>query len=160
MLSGTAKAQAVSAVPQLDFNRFMGTWFEVARLPDKAQKKCVGNAFEIYTVADKAGSFALVESCKLKDGTSAVRNLTGKRAKKSVDGRLNVTTLWPFSRKQWVLAVGPDYDWALVGGPNHKTLWVLSRTLAMPDGTLREVEARATGEGFDVGKLVTVSQQP
>jgi apolipoprotein D and lipocalin family protein len=156
----TARAQTVTAVPLLDMTKFVGTWYEIARLPDKAQRKCVGDAFDIYTVGEKAGAFSLVTSCKLKDGTAQISNLSGRRKKKSVDGKLKVTTLWPFSRARWVLAIGPSYEWVLVGSPNRKTLWVMSRTATMAAEELRGIEGTATGEGFNVGRMVAVSQQP
>jgi apolipoprotein D and lipocalin family protein len=160
MTAGAAHAQSATAVDRLDLGRFTGTWFEIARLPDKAQKQCVGGAFDMYTLGDKPGRFLLVTSCKLKDGTAKVRNLSGSRGKKSVDGKLKVTTLWPFSRKSWVLALAPDYGWALVGSPNHKTFWLLSRTASMPPDALQQAEAKAASEGFHVEKLKTVSQTP
>jgi len=160
MAAGVAHAQSATAVDRLDLGRFTGTWFEIARMPDKAQKRCVGNAFDMYTLGDKPGRFSLLTSCKLTDKSAQVRNLSGGRGKKSMDGKLKVTTLWPFSHKNWVLALGPEYDWALVGTPNHKTLWVLSRTSAMPPDALRQAEAKAASEGFHVEKLETVSQMP
>ncbi len=57
-----------------------------------------------------------------------------------------------------VLALGPDDDWALVGSPNHKTLWVLARKPALPDDVMAQVKAKATAQGFDAAKLVTQRQ--
>jgi apolipoprotein D and lipocalin family protein len=65
-----------------------------------------------------------------------------------------VTSIWPFARKYWVLAIGEAYDWALVGDPNHKSLWVLSRTNTVTPELLEEIERRAVAEGFDIAKLV------
>jgi apolipoprotein D and lipocalin family protein len=59
-----------------------------------------------------------------------------------------------------VLALGPEYDWALVGSPNHKKLWLLSRTAAMASDAFRQAKAKAAFEGFRVEKLETVSQTP
>jgi apolipoprotein D and lipocalin family protein len=160
MAAGAAHAQPAAAVDRLDLGRFTGTWFEIARLPDKAQKHCVGGAFDMYTLGDKPGRFTLLTSCKLKDGTAQVRNLSGRRGKNSVDGKLKVTTLWPFSRKIWVLALAPDYGWALVGSQNHKTLWLLSRTATMAPDALQQAQAKAASEGFHIEKLETVPQTP
>jgi apolipoprotein D and lipocalin family protein len=156
-VGGAAFGQQVTAVAALDLNRFTGTWFEVARLPDKAEKKCVANAIVLYALADKKQRFQVVSSCQVKDGTKDVRNQNGKMDKLG-DGRLKVSTIWPFSTKQWVLAVDPANQWALVGSPNHKTLWVLSRSETLDPVVLTPVEAKAAAEGFNVGKMVTVKQ--
>jgi apolipoprotein D and lipocalin family protein len=153
------EAQKAAAVPQLDLNRFFGTWYEIARLPDKPEKKCVGDAFMIYAAKSKAWDFSEVTSCQLKDGSASVRNLTGKRAeKKGSDGRLKVITIWPLSAKYWVLAVAPDYSWALLGTPNHKMVWVLSRTASLAPDVLTQAESQAASQGFNTGKLVMVAQ--
>jgi len=153
------EAQKASAVPQLDLNRFSGTWYEIARLPNKAEKKCVSDAFLLYAAKYKPSDFSEVASCQLKGGSADVRNFNGKRAnKKASDGRLKVTTIWPFSAKDWVLAVAPVYSWALLGSPNHKTLWVLSRTASLVPDVLTEAETQAAAQGFNTRKLVMVAQ--
>lgn len=155
--AGHAVAQSVTAMPQLDLNRFTGTWYEIARLPDKPQQHCVGNAIELYALADKSHRFQFVNSCTMKDGSTDVRNANGKEDK-SNDGRLRVNTIWPFTTKRWVLATGPDYEWALVGTPNHKSLWILSRTTSLSPAMLTGIEAKAAAQGFDVSRIVPVNQ--
>jgi apolipoprotein D and lipocalin family protein len=156
--SGMAWAQTVSAVAALDLERYTGTWYEVARYPNKAEKRCVSDGMMLYALGDKPYRFQRVSSCEMKDGVRDVRNANGKAQDKSGDGRFKVSSMWPFSSKQWVLAVGPAYEWALVGAPNHKTLWVLSRTATMTPEVLAEIEGKAAAEGFDKSKLVMVAQ--
>jgi apolipoprotein D and lipocalin family protein len=150
-------AQAVQPVAKLDFNSVTGTWFEMARLPDKAEKHCQGDAMRIFALADKKGRFQLVDSCERTDGTKDVRNEDG-RLSKAGDGRRRVIHLWPFSDKQWVLAVGPQQEWMLMGNPNRKELWVLSKTETMTPEVLAQVKGIAAGMGFEVGKMVRVEQ--
>ncbi len=158
--SAAASAQNAVAVPQLDFMRFSGTWYEVARLPTKAEKKCSGMPLALYARGDKADHLQVVNSCPAKDGSTEIRNANGKYADKAGDGKLKVTYLFPFATKQWVLATAPDYDWALVGSPNHKTLWVLSRTAAIKPEDLAEAKAKASAQGFDTAKLIIAPPPP
>ena len=155
-MSGAAGGQTATAVPQLDLNRYMGSWYMVARLPDKREKACIGGALVLYAAGEKAGRFQMVTSCQTKGNNVDAHNASGKVADKLGDGKLKVSYLWPFTHKYWVLAVGPAYEWALVGNPNHKELWVLSRTEVMKPEVLEEVEGKASAEGFDRGKLVKV----
>ena len=153
-----APAQAVSALPSVDLNRFAGSWYEIARLPFKREKECIANVVEIVALADKAEHLQLVNSCMTNKGFTDVRNASVKVEKGSGDAKLKVTYLWPFSEKDWVLAVGEHYEWALVGSPNHKVLLVLSRTRTMSPEVLAGIERQAAGLGFDTAKVVTTLQ--
>ena len=154
-----AGAQSVTAVPKLDLNQFVGKWYEIARLPNKQEKNCVSDVVLLYALADKANQFQIVNACEIKNGNSDTHNGSGSRPKKSEDGKLKVSYIWPLTTKHWVLATGPSYEWVLVGSPNHKTLWVLSRTATMQPDVLAEIQAKATSEGFNISKMVTVSQR-
>ncbi len=154
--SGLASGQAVMAVPKLDLNRFATGWYEIARLPNKPEKKCDGNAFQMYALGNKPRQFQLVQSCLFKDGQANVRNLPGKVDKQG-DGKLTVGT-FPFTSKFWVLATGPDFEWALMGSPNRKLLWVLSRKATMDAGVMQQLKATAAAQGYKVDKLEMVTQ--
>ena len=158
--SSAAYAQGSAvAVPQLDSKQFVGSWFELAHLPDKKEKACLADALTLFTLVDKPFHFAQVDSCRLKDGTTDARNYTGAtRIKKTWTGQLKIWTVWPLSRKFWVLAVGPDYSWMLVGAPNHKTLAILSRTTTLDPVILAQITSQAAAQGFAMQKLVTVPQ--
>jgi apolipoprotein D and lipocalin family protein len=149
-----AEAQAVSPVPKLDLKRFSGAWYEMALYPNKKEKKCVSDGVVLYALGDKPGRLQVVTSCMLKGGATDVRNANGKLADKSGDGKLKVSYLWPFSTKYWVLATGPEYEWVVVGSPDHKLLWILSRTAVMKAETMDEAKAKAGAMGFDTAKLV------
>ncbi len=153
-------AQSVTPVPKLDLDRFTGTWYEIARFPIKREKSCVGDVFEVIAAGNKPNQLLLVNSCKTKGGYPGIRNGYFKASDKSGDGKLKLIYTWPFSTGYWVLALGPDYDWALVGSPNHKHLWVLSRSPALQPDVLAAIEARAAAEGFPSASLALTPQTP
>ena len=76
----------------------------------------------------------------------------------TANGKFKVITLFPFSRKYWILAVGPNYEWSLIGSPNHKGVWLFSRTPTLGPDVLAQVEARAAAEGFPAARLVMTPQ--
>ncbi len=158
LLACKAESQVVTAVPKLDMTQFVGTWYEIARLPNRGEKHCVGDAIVLYALGEKPNRFSVVNSCKAKDGAVDVRNGNGKAQDKTGDGKMKVTYTWPFAVKEWVLAVGTDNAWVLIGSPNHKMLWVLGKTAKMAPEVLREIQAKAASEGFDVAKLVPTPQ--
>jgi apolipoprotein D and lipocalin family protein len=155
--AGGLRAQAVTAVPHLDHVQYAGTWYEIAHYPTKRTKRCASDRTHLVAEGDKASQLQFVEACKVKAGFYDANNITAKAQDKKVqDGRFKITTLWPLSRKYWVLAVGPD--WSLSGSPNRKELYVYSRTLTMNDAVLAEIKAKADAMGFNSGKLVMVPQ--
>ncbi len=158
-LAHTALAQAATPVPQLDFQRFTGGWYRLASSPLKPYKRCISDSVVLYAVDYKPGRFTIVTSCQTKSGAPESRNAKGKLDKNN-DGRMKITYMWPFSTKEWVLALGPDYAWALLGTPRHKSFWILSRSATLPPDTMAEIKARAVAEGFDPSKLVPIAQHP
>ena len=157
LLAGATAHGQVTAVPQLDFTRFSGSWYKVAMLPDKKEKDCAADAVVLITRGDKPPKFQLVDSCNTKDDTGMAWNWNGKPEDKSGDGRLKVG-MWPFVTKYRVIEVSPDYSWAMVGSTNHKKLWVLSRKTTLDKGSLAEARAKAQAEGFAVAKMVVMKQ--
>ena len=152
-------AQSVPAVPKLDLNRYMGVWYEVARYPVKQEKNCASDGRILYALGDKKNSFQLGTFCEQKNGTPGSWGSSGKMGKTG-DGRLKLSRLFILHSKYYVMATGSDYDWALVGTPNHKSLWILSRTATLPAETLTQIESTASGAGFKTDKLVHVEQHP
>ena len=155
---GSAFGQAVRAVPTLDFNQFTGSWYEIARLPTKREKICTGDVVEVIALGDKSKQLQIVTSCTTNKGYTEVRNATAETQKKRSDGELKVTYIWPFSEKNWVLDVAPDNAWVLIGSPNHKELWVYSRTTALSQDVLTMIEQKAASEGFNTAKLINTPQ--
>jgi apolipoprotein D and lipocalin family protein len=152
-----AIAESPTAVPTLDLNKYMGTWYEIARYPVAPEKRCVSDAMVLYALGDKKNTFQVVTSCKLKDGNTDSWNANGKTSK-TADGRLKLSHLLIFSKKYWVLALAPDSTWALVGSPNRKSLWILSRTTALKPETLTDIQSKAAAMGFNTAKLKPMPQ--
>jgi apolipoprotein D and lipocalin family protein len=152
-------AQSASAVPQLDPNRLIGTYFTIARYPVKKQKHCVSDEMVLYALGDKRNTIQIVTTCLVKNDNSDSWNASGKFSKTG-DGRIKLAWIWPFTTRYWVLALAPDYSWALVGSPNHKSVAILSHATTLPAATLAGIEAKATAQGFKTAKLIPIVQHP
>ncbi len=148
------QAQTVTAVPKLDLATFTGKWYEIARFPNKREKKCVSDVFNLIAQGEKPTRLQFVSSCKNKGGFAEIRGAIIKAANKSGDGKLKLVSLWPFSTPFWVLALGPDNAWSLIGSPNHKQLWILAKTPTLDPQVLAEIEAKAAAQGFSPAKLI------
>ena len=118
-----APVQAVAAV---ELPRYAGTWFEIARFPMFFQEHCRGDTTANYRLADD-GVVTVTNRCRTDSGFDQA---DGKATvvEGSHNARLKVSFFWPFRSDYWVIGLDPDYHWAVVGNPNRKNLWILSRT--------------------------------
>jgi len=71
---------------------------------------------------------------------------------------LKVSFFWPFRSDYWVIGLDADYRWAVVGNPNRKYLWILSRTPQLPAAELERARQAASAQGYDLGQLKTTRQ--
>ncbi len=146
-------------VPVLDLRRYAGDWHEIAHLPMFFQRKCVANITATYTLrAD--GTIGVRNACGDKDGR-LVASEGVARPVAGHPGRLQVRFLpgwlaWaPLAwADYWVIELDPDYRWAVVGGPDRRYLWVLSRTPSMDRALFEAIKARAARRGYPVDNLV------
>ena len=152
-------------VPDVDLTRYAGTWYEIARLPNRFQAKCAGEVVAAYELQSD-GRIVVTNRCRTTTGDVTVATGIARR----VDGRpasvLEVRfapAFLSFLPAVWgdyqIIALGTDYDHAVVGTPDRKYLWVLSRTPRMDQTLIRRLLEDAKGQGFDVAKIVQTRQQ-
>jgi apolipoprotein D and lipocalin family protein len=158
--ASTLRAQGVTAVQQFDAVRYTGTWYEIAHYPNKHEKNCTRDVVHVVAAGDKPHSVQFVNACMTKRGYADASNVNARPQNKSGDGQLKIPTFWPFTRKYWIFAIGPEYDWSLTGNPNHKELWIFSRKTTLDPETLKTIEAKADAMGFSSAKLAMIQQTP
>jgi len=160
--AATASAQPrLLAVPEVDLARYAGQWYEVARLPNRFQANCVGDVTATYTPRED-GTVGVVNRCRTGDGEHAWDIAKGvARPLDDSNARLRVSFLPEWLRwlpvgwgHYWVLELDPQYRWALVGEPDRRYLWVLSRTPTLPPERLDALLGIAREMGFPVSEVV------
>lgn len=141
-------------VDEVDLNKYMGLWYEIARLPIRYEKGCLEpKAF--YSLNDN-GSVKVVNSCRREspNGKEDAVEGTAFVADPKTNAKLKVQFQWPFKGDYYILDVGKEYDYAMVGDPSRKHLWLLSRKPSL-DNVIQENLVQYAGElGFDTGKLI------
>lgn len=146
----------LAVVPHVDLKRYLGKWYEIAHLPARFQKGCTDTTATYTLAAD--GSISVLNECRRR---GKVKQAKGKA--KVVDetsgAKLKVSFFWPFYADYWIIDLGPDYEYAVVGTPNRKYLWILSRTPQMDDMLLAQLIESVKSKGFDVTKLIKTSHQ-
>ncbi len=163
-LSMAAAAEPLPTVPHVDLARYAGTWHEIARLPNWFQRSCERSQARYTPCGD--GSLQVVNTCLKASGRSSSIEGTATPVPGSGNARLRVkfgglAALVPAAREgnYWIIALGenaPDapYDWALVGTPDRRFLWILARQPCLPPEVLGQLKDQARCLGFDVARLV------
>jgi apolipoprotein D and lipocalin family protein len=145
-------------VPSVDLARYAGTWYEIARLPNRFQRKCAANTTATYTLRPD-GKITVVNQCRKADGRMNSAKGTARVADpKGPNSKLKVTFFWPFSGNYWIIDLDPEYRWAVVGEPSRNYLWILSRQPHMDGATYEAVIERIRQQGYDTGKLMKTDQ--
>lgn len=159
-----AQQAPLRVVPQLDLERYVGTWYEVARLPNRFQRACAGDVAATYTLRDD-GRITVVNRCREANGTLKEAAGVARRVSGEPPSVLKVRfapAFLSFLSAVWgdyqVIALSPEYQWAVVGSPDRKYLWFLSRTRALEELTYRTLTNEASAQGFDVSKLMRTEQ--
>lgn len=165
-IGSTAQEQSsLQVVPAVDLNRYAGTWYEIARLPNRFQKQCTGDVMATYTLLED-GDIRVVNRCRKENGE--FDEAEGRARRASADGpdtKLKVRfapailSFLPFVwGDYWIIDLAPDYSYAVVGEPDRKYLWVLSRTRTMDETTFLAVLDRIKKQGYDLTDLLRTTQ--
>jgi len=160
LLPGTdSELPPLQVVPSVDLTRYAGKWYEIARLPNRFQRACVSDATATYTLrAD--GKISVLNQCRQADGGIKSSRATARVAGPGQpNSKLRVTFFWPFSGDYWIIGLDPEYRWAVVGEPNRKYLWILSRTPELDDRIYHEILERVKAQGYDVSRIVRTPQR-
>jgi apolipoprotein D and lipocalin family protein len=144
----------LTTVEKVDLSRYLGTWYEIARLPARFQKDCFASS-ATYSLRDD-GDIKVVNRCHKGSPSGEVKESTGKAwvVDKATGAKLKVQFFWPFSGDYWVLELGDQYQYALVGEPSRSYLWLLSRTPELDEALYQAIVARAKAKGFDTSRLI------
>ncbi|HYG97632.1 MAG TPA: lipocalin family protein [Terriglobales bacterium] len=148
---------AVRTVDRVDLGSYVGTWYEIARYPNRFQRKCVGDTKAMYTLRPD-GKIRVVNACRQKNGEIDEARGTAKVVDKATNAKLKVTFFWPFSGDYWIIGLGDRYEYAIVGDPSRKYLWILSRSPNMAPTLYDRAIAQIEAAGYDPSKLMRTPQ--
>jgi apolipoprotein D and lipocalin family protein len=152
-------AQPLTTVAFVDINRYCGRWYEIASIPQRFQNGCSATTAD-YSLSNKG--YIIVENrCNRGAIHPKISSIKGKAyvVKNSGNAKLRVQFFWPFTGKYWIIELADDYSYAVVGHPNRKYLWILSRTPTMPIGIYSEVLEKIRSKGYDISRIVMTCQK-
>jgi apolipoprotein D and lipocalin family protein len=152
MVRAAAGEGPLESVTWVDLDRYMGRWYEIARYPNRFERKCESNVTATYTLRSD-GKVGVVNACRSREGKLKQSRGWAKVVDRKTGAKLKVTFFWPFFGDYWIIDLSPDYEYAVIGEPSRKYLWILSRTPAMDDRLYAEITGRLAAKGYDATKL-------
>ena len=147
-------------VKELDLDRYLGTWYEIARFPHSFEKNLVG----------VTASYSLRKDGKIKVVNQGFKNtLDGKRSRAvgkamipdpvNEPAKLKVSFFLWFYGDYYVMELDKDYQWAVIGSSSPGFLWILSRSPQMDDKLYNDLLGRLVERGYNLDKLYKVPQK-
>jgi len=150
----TAKVSTLEVVPRVELDRYIGTWYEIARYPNRFQKDCFATT-ATYDLRDD-GKISVINRCRKgsPDGAEKVARGRAWVVDPETNARIKVQFFWPFSGDYWIIQLGEQYEYAVVGHPDRTYLWILSRTPQMEPALYARVLERLREQGYDTSRLI------
>ena len=155
----------LTTIASLDVPRYMGTWYEIAKYPNRFQKKCVSDTQADYQIQAN-GHVQVTNRCRLASGVmdEAIGEARQIGPEKSPKLQVRFAPSWlsmfPFVwGDYWVIDLDEAYRLAAVSEPKRAYLWVLSRTPKVEPAAYDALLLRLKAQGFDLSQL-ELTQQP
>ncbi len=147
-----------STVKELDLNRYLGTWYEIARFPHSFEKDLVG-VTATYSMREDGKIRVINQGYKnTLDGKLSVAEGKAKIPNNAEPGKLKVSFFWIFYADYYVLELDKNYQYVMIGSSSPKYFWILSRTPKMDRETYEMLLGKARKRGYNLDKLEKVPQ--
>jgi apolipoprotein D and lipocalin family protein len=139
----------------VDPHRYIGRWYEIARLPNMLQKDCVEPTSEWTPQGGR--DFAVVQACRIGSPTGNMK--VWRASGHIIDGSQNAKIRVGFfggliHQDYWIIDRADDYSWCLMSTPSSKYLWIMARRPSLPPSLRAALVARARSLGYDTSRLV------
>lgn len=154
----------LKTVSALDVSRYMGTWYEIAKFPNRFQKKCAGDTNAEYRL-NNDGMVRIINRCQLESGETieaigAARQMGGATSPKlevrfAPDWLAFLPFVWG---DYWVIDLDEHYRLVAVSEPKKEYLWILARTPQIDSNDYQKLLTRLQQKGFDLSKLEVTRQ--
>lgn len=158
LTSCTGIPDGLTAVDGFEVKRYLGTWYEIARL-DHRFERGLNNISATYTLRDDGGINVLNKGWNQDKGEWEQAEGKAYFIDQPDKGRLKVSFFGPFYGAYNIIALDKEnYAYSMITGPNKTYFWILSRTRQLPEATIKALIDQAKQQGFATDKLIFVSQ--
>lgn len=152
----------VQTVNHVNLKDYSGKWYEIAKIPNKFQKNCVSNVTATYTLRND-GKINVLNKCIEEDGSVNEAEGVARVVDEKTNSKLEVSFVSIFGihlfwGDYWIIGLGKDYDFAVIGHPERKYGWILSRTPKLPKDKLAEAFQILTDNGYNTKDFIFTPQ--
>jgi len=159
---GAGRVPPPETVPRVDLNRYLGSWYEIASVPNRFQKHCRANTIARYARLED-GRIEVINSCRDASGATDIAQGVARIVDNRSNAKLEVSFVSLFGWRlfwgdYWILGLAPDYNYAIVGTPDRRYGWILSRTPALNAESRERIDARLRAAGYDPSAFVDTPQ--
>lgn len=153
----TTKANSLpplEVVEQVELERYLGTWYEIASYPQSFQKGCTATT-ATYELRDD-GKITVINRCRRGGLDAEVDESRGlaRVVDDSTNAKLKVSFFRPFWGDYWIIDLGEDYEYAVVGHPGRDYLWILAREPTIDPEQYNVITERLEGvHDYDTSRL-------
>ncbi len=157
LLFNNISAQEMQTLKSVDLTKYVGLWYEIAKIPNRFQKQCVKGTTAQYKLL-KDGNIEVINSCLTEEGEKDVADGLARIVDKKTNSKLEVSFVSIFGIRlfwgdYWILGLGDDYEYAVVGTPSRKYGWILSRTPILDKQKLNKAYETLNNAGYDIKKF-------
>ena len=160
----SAPPEPLQTIERLDVARYLGTWYEIAKYPNRFQRQCVADTQAQYRLRDD-GQLDVINRCRQANGETAEAVGRARQDGPADSPRLPVRfapawlswlpMVWG---NYWVIDLDTGYQLAAVSEPKREYLWILSRTPTVDAAAYQALLGRLRAKGFDLSKLERTAQ--
>ncbi len=154
---GCTSKRELATVESVDLKKYIGTWYEIARLPNKFEKnlKCVTAT---YSLKENGGIKVVNKGYNSKKEKWEEANGNAKVPNSSKPGEIKVSFFRPFYGDYFIIELDKNYKQVLVGSPSREYLWILSRTKTIDDTIYNQYLKTSKDRGFEISGLEKTPQ--
>lgn len=149
----SSKYKTLNTVEKVEVEKYLGKWYEIASIPMKEQAGCVGTNATYSLKSD--GTIKVFNECRVNKLDGEIKNIEGSARifDQKSKAKLKVSFFWPFEGDYWVLDLGKNYEYALVGNPTRNYAWILSRTPQMDENTYQTLLEKLKQQEYDITRI-------
>ncbi|MCS7052785.1 MAG: lipocalin family protein [Ignavibacterium sp.] len=159
-LSMTLFAQQgnIKTVDFVDLKKYVGVWYEIAKIPNRFQSQCVKETTARYNLKEN-GEIEVINSCIDKNGnldkTVGIARVVDKKTNSKLEVSFFSILGWrPFWGDYWIIGLDENYQWAIVGTPSRKYGWILARKPQLDKEALNKIFQILKEQGYNTNDFV------
>lgn len=152
-LSIFAQQQPLNTVDYVDIKKYIGLWYEIAKIPNRFQSQCVKGTTAKYSLKEN-GEIEVINSCIDEDGetdkTEGIARIVDKKSNAKLEVSFFSILGWrPIWGDYWIIGLDENYQWAIVGTPSRKYGWILSRTPKLDQSNIDKIFSILKDQGYN-----------